>query len=63
MATLGRAVCDGRHLLGQILDHVVPGTGSYGNAVFGLLNSTPHLEDPESLAPVLRSMALAALSA
>ena len=33
------------------------------HAVFGLLNSTPHLEDAESLAPVLRAMALAALRA
>jgi hypothetical protein len=33
------------------------------HAVFGLLNSTPHLEDAEGHAPVLRAMALAALRA
>jgi AcrR family transcriptional regulator len=33
------------------------------HAVFGLLNSTPHLEDATDLAPVLRTMALAALRA
>ena len=33
------------------------------HAVFGLLNSTPHLTDPESHAPMLRTMALAALHA
>ena len=33
------------------------------HAVFGLLNSTPHLEDAPTLAPVLRTMALAALRA
>jgi AcrR family transcriptional regulator len=33
------------------------------HAVFGLLNSTPHLEDSAAHAPVLRAMALAALRA
>ena len=33
------------------------------HAVFGLLNSTPHLSAPEEHAPMLRSMALAALHA
>jgi AcrR family transcriptional regulator len=33
------------------------------HAVFGLLNSTPHLEDASSHAPTLRAMALAALRA
>jgi AcrR family transcriptional regulator len=33
------------------------------HAVFGLLNSTPHLEDAASRAPMLRAMALAALRA
>ena len=32
------------------------------HAVFGLLNSTPHIEDPEVRAPMLRAMALAALT-
>lgn len=33
------------------------------HAVFGLLNSTPRIEDPELHAPMLRQMALAALTA
>jgi AcrR family transcriptional regulator len=33
------------------------------HGVFGLLNSTPHQEDAATLAPVLRTMALAALRA
>jgi len=33
------------------------------HAVFGLLNATPHIEDAESRAPVLKAMALAALAA
>ncbi|MGB8651127.1 MAG: TetR/AcrR family transcriptional regulator [Mycobacteriales bacterium] len=33
------------------------------HAVFGLLNSTPHIDDPQSRAPMLRAMALAALTA
>jgi AcrR family transcriptional regulator len=33
------------------------------HAVFGLLNSTPHIESPEARAPMLKAMALAALDA
>ncbi len=33
------------------------------HAVFGLLNSTPHIEDPQARAPMLRAMALAAVAA
>lgn len=33
------------------------------HAVFGLLNSTPHLADPDQHAPMLKAMALAALGA
>ena len=33
------------------------------HAVFGLLNSTPHLADPVQHAPMLKTMALAALNA
>jgi len=38
---------------------------SRAHAVFGLLNSTPHLSDPDAvtLAPLLKAMALAALTA
>jgi AcrR family transcriptional regulator len=31
------------------------------HGVFGLLNSTPHIQDPQSRAPMLRAMAIAAL--
>jgi AcrR family transcriptional regulator len=32
------------------------------HAVFGLLNSTPHIEDPQARAPMLKAMALSALA-
>jgi AcrR family transcriptional regulator len=50
------------------VDQLVPGVSrvearARAHAVFGLLNSTPHLEDAATHAPVLKAMALAALRA
>src|SRR3954447_3800532 len=50
------------------VDQLVPpldrdGPGPRAHAVFGLLNSTPHLADAQAQAAMLRDMALAALRA
>ncbi len=50
------------------VDQLVPpltreGARARAHAVFGLLNSTPRIEDPALHAPVLKQMALAALAA
>lgn len=50
------------------VDQLVPGVSRAGararaHAIFGLLNSTPHVSDAAAFAPALRAMALAALRA
>ena len=50
------------------VDQLVPpltreGARARAHAVFGLLNSTPRIEDPAVHAPLLKQMALAALAA